>query len=174
MKLIYSLFTSAVLASIALPTYAHGPTPRKTDETVLVAAKPEVVWKLLSDPCAIAKWNPELSACNSNAPNKRTLTLKNGGSISEEVDEQLPAEMSISYRLGADSEVKALPVSSLTGRIKVKAEGEGSKVSWMARYYRADTTNEPPEELNDEAAQNAVDAYVRVALKGLSAMLDKR
>jgi len=169
MRLIYSL----LLIAIALPAAAHGPTPRKTDEAVVVAAKPETVWKQLSDACAIAKWNPELSACSASAPNKRTLMLKNGSSFSEEVDEQVPSEMSISYRLGADSEVKALPVSSLTGRIKVKAEGEGSKITWMARYYRADTTNEPPEELNDEAAQNAVDGYVRSALQGLSVFVDK-
>jgi len=170
MRLIYTL----LLVAIALPAAAHGPTPRKTDEAVIVAAKPEAVWKQLSEACAIAKWNPEVSACNASAPNKRTLTLKNGASFSEEVDEQVPAEMSISYRLGADSEVKALPVSSLTGRIKVKAEGEGSKITWMARYYRADTTNEPPEDLNDEAAQTAVDGYVRSALQGLSAFVDKR
>lgn len=163
MKLLRILLISAII----LPAYAHGPTPQKTDDYILLAATPDVVWKKLSEPCAIASWHPEVSDCQEISPLKRILTLKNGGKISEEVDEILPAEMSISYRLGAESEVKAIPVSSLTGRIKVVAEGAGSKVTWVARYYRADTTNEPPKGLDDGTAQLMVNTYVRSGLEGL-------
>jgi mxaD protein len=75
--------------------------------------------------------------------------------------------MTISYRIGGEIDFKALPVSSLTGRIKVKAEAAGTNVSWLARYYRADTTNEPPKGLDDESALNAVNSYIKAGLSGL-------
>ena len=159
--------TATLLSAIMMPAYAHGPTPQKTDQSALINAAPAAVWKKLSEPCAIANWHSEVSNCESSTALKRTLTLKNGGKINEEIDEILPAEMTISYRLGGDMDIKALPVSSLTGRIKVVAEGAGSRVSWLARYYRFDTTNEPPKGLDDESAQKAVNAYVKTALEGL-------
>ncbi|HEY8354114.1 MAG TPA: SRPBCC family protein [Methylophilaceae bacterium] len=169
MKLLQILCISA----FALPAYAHGPTPQKTDQSVLLAAAPESVWKALSEPCAIADWHPQVVECKADGQLKRTLTLKNGGIIVEEIDEILPEEMSISYRFGSSSEIKAIPVSSLTGRIKVKAEGDKVNVVWIARYYRADTTNEPPAGMDDAAAQLSVNGYVKEGLAGLETHLAK-
>lgn len=163
MKLIYGL----LLTVIAMPAFAHGPTPQKTDQTATLKATPDAVWKQLSEPCAIKNWHPDVADCQSSDPKKRTLTLKNGSKIDEEVDEIVPAEMTISYRIGGEIDVKALPVSSLTGRVKVKANGAGSDVSWLARYYRADTTNEPPKGMDDESATKAVNAFVKAGLTGL-------
>lgn len=163
MKLLYAI----LLTAIALPASAHGPTPRKTDESALIKAPVDVVWKKISEPCAIATWHPEVADCKEISKTKRTLTLKNGGKFTEEFDEVLPAENSISYRLGSGSEIKALPVSSLTGKLKVKAEAGGSRVTWALRYYRADTENEPKEGQDDESAQKAVDSYVKAGLSGL-------
>lgn len=163
MKIIYAI----LLTAIAFPVAAHGPTPRKTDETALIKSPPAEVWKQLSEPCAITSWHPDVAECQEISKTKRTLTLKNGGKITEEIDEILPAEYSISYRLASDSEIKALPVSSLSGRLKVKAEGSGSQVTWALRYYRADTENEPKEGQDDESAQSAVDSYVKAGLAGL-------
>lgn len=164
-----------LLMSIAtLPALAHGPTPQKTDQTVLLDASPKSVWQALSTPCEIANWHPQVADCKADGQLKRTLTLKNGAKLMEEIDEILSDEMSISYRLGSGSEESALPVSSLTGRIKVKAEGEKANVVWIARYYRADTTNEPPKGKDDASAQLAVNSYVREGLLGLEEMLTKK
>ena len=163
MKIIGTL----ILVIIATPAVAHGPTPQKTDETTVINAKSEVVWRLLSEPCAIKSWHPEVADCQSSDAKKRTITLKNGGKIDEEVDEILPAEMSISYRIAGEIDIKALPVSSLTGQIKAKADGDKTSVSWKSRYYRADTTNEPPKGMDDESALKAVNAYVKAGLTGL-------
>lgn len=165
MKLIYAL----VLIAIALPAAAHGPTPRKTDQSLLIKAPSALVWKQLSSLCAIADWHAEVAKCESVSASKRLLTLKNGGKLSEEMDEILPQKLTIAYRLGNDSEAKALAVSSLTGKIKLTTEGAATRVSWMARYYRADTTNEPAADADDAAAQAAVDSYVKTALDGLEA-----
>lgn len=170
MKLLQIMLISA----FAIPAYAHGPTPQKTDQTVLLNTAHDVVWKALSEPCAITAWHPHVVDCKVDGTSRRALTLKNGGTIIEEIDEMLPQEMSISYRLGRDSEVKALPVSSLTGRIKVKAEGDKTNVAWIARYYRADTTNEPPQGLDDAAAQTSINSYVMDGLTGLEAHLEQK
>lgn len=170
MKLLYTL----VLSAMAFPAYAHGPTPQKTDQSVWIAATPAAVWQQLSDPCAISEWDPDIAECKAENDLKRTLVLKNGSSLVEEVDEILPGEMSISYRLGSNSEITALAVSSLTGRIRVKAENGGAAVTWIARYYRADTRNEPPAGMDDAAAKQAVDSYIANALAGLQQQLTKK
>jgi mxaD protein len=169
-KLIYAI----VLIAIALPAAAHGPTPRKTDQSLLIKAPTAVVWEKLSQLCAIADWHAAVSKCESVSATKRVLTLKNGGKISEEMDEILPLKQSIAYRLGRDSEAQGLAVSSLTGKIKLQAEGDATRVSWMARYYRADTTNEPAVGADDAAAQAAVDSYIKAALDGLEADVMKK
>lgn len=170
MKLIYTL----IISTFALPVLAHGPTPQKTEQSVIIKATPAIVWKFISEPCSIKKWHPDVADCQSSDPKKLTLTLKNSSKIDEEVDELDQENMSISYRLASEVDIKALPVSSLTGRIKVTAEQSDAKVSWLARYYRVDTTNEPPEGMDDEAAKNAVNAYVKAALSGLKNALIKK
>ena len=71
------------------------------------------------------------------------------------------------YKRQGEIDIKALPVSSLTGQIKAKADGDKTSVSWKSRYYRADTTNEPPKGMDDESALKAVNAYVKAGLTGL-------
>jgi mxaD protein len=164
----------SMLSLVSTAALAHGPTPQKTDESILVNLAPELVWKKLSEPCAIQHWHPSVTGCESSEQNKRVLTLKTGGKIYEEFDEVLASEMKISYRLGANSDTKALPVSSLNGRISIKPEGVGSRVSWMARYYRVDTTNEPPKGMDDESARNAVNDYVKQGLANLEVNPSKK
>ncbi|MCB5188095.1 SRPBCC family protein [Methylobacillus caricis] len=165
MKLLIAILSLA----IATPALAHGPTPRKTDETVTVKANAESVWAKVSEPCAIAKWHPEVTACEKVDDKTSNITLKNGGKIQQQVDELDVANKTLSYRLGGEIALEALPVSSLTGRIKVDADGSNAKVSWMARFYRFDTGNEPPEGQDDETAQNAVDGFIKAGLAGLEA-----
>jgi mxaD protein len=161
------LITAILAAMIATTAYAHGPTPRKTDESIVVNAMPDVLWQKISEPCAIASWHPEVAKCEA-ADKKRTLTLKNGAQLVEEVDEVATQDMTIAYRLSSEVDIAALPVSSLTGKIKIQPKADGTHITWMARYYRAFTGNEPPEGQDDEAAQAAVDAYVKAGLEGLT------
>jgi mxaD protein len=147
--------------------FAHGPTPQKTDETVQVAATPDVIWKKISEPCGVSKWHPEIAECEVVNEKQQRLTLKNGKKILQEIDEIATAEMTIAYRFAGEVDITALPVSSLNGKIKVAADGSGAKVSWTARYYRAFTGNEPPAGQDDESAKNAIDAFVKAGLNGL-------
>jgi mxaD protein len=129
--------TCLVSACLMSSAFAHGPTPKKIDETVTIAAAPDVVWKKLADFGAISTWHPDISA-----------------------------NRSYSYRMDQEN-VDALPVSSYSATIVVKPAGQGSEVSWSGRFYRGDTNNEPPENLNDEAAIKAMDAFFKHGLAGL-------
>lgn len=152
-----------------LQAWAHGPTPQKTDESIHVESPAEVVWKRVSAPCALAQWHPQVTACEPVSDRQQKLTLHNGKQLLQALDEVNAAEMTVSYRLSGDIDLEALPVSSLNGKIKVVAEGGHAKVSWMARYYRAFTGNEPPAGQDDESAKQAVDGFVKAGLQGLRA-----
>lgn len=162
------VFTMAVGSLLAAgQALAHGPTPQKTDESVQVSSPAAEVWHRISEPCAIAQWHPEVSACQPVNDKQQRLTLKNGKQLLQEIDEVTAADMTVAYRLSGDIDIEALPVSSLNGKIKVSADGSGAKVVWIARYYRAFTGNEPPAGQDDESAKEAVDAFVKAGLQGL-------
>ena len=151
------------------PLVAHGPTPQRADESVTIAAAPDQVFKLLANFGGIGDWHPlvkNVAATGGDAAGaERVLTLAKG-EITEGLDEVDSAARRISFRLSKEN-TEAFPVSFYTATIEVKPAGSGSEVSWDARFYRADTTNEPPEELNDEAAIAAMTDFIRQGLEGL-------
>src|SRR5262245_14005319 len=76
-------------------------------------------------------------------------------------------EMSYSYRID-NVDVKVLPVSNYSATITVlPAEGGKSKVEWRAAFHRGYPDNDPPPELNDEAARAAVGKIYRAGLESL-------
>lgn len=165
------LLAAAFLLGATLPLAAHGPTPQKADETIDIAATPDKVWALISRFGGIGDWHPmvkKVEATGDDAAGaERTLTLE-GGTLTEGLDESDAAARRISWRL-LEENVEAVPVSFYTATIEVTPAGEGSRVSWSARFYRGDTSNFPPDELNDEAAIAAMGAYVTKGLEGLKA-----
>ena len=104
----------------------------------------------------------------------RVLTLKSGAKIVDGLTEYDAAKMTYSYRR-VDDDVKALPVSSYTATITVEPGANGeSKVEWIGRYYRGDTGNEPPEELNDEAAEKAMTEFFLTGLQNLKTLAEHK
>lgn len=150
---------------------AHGPTPQKADESIAIAAPPERVWTMIANFGGIGQWHPllrQVEATGGNAAGaERVLTLDKGA-ITEGLDEVDTAGRRLSYRLSKEN-VEAIPVSFYTATIEVLPTPAGSEVKWGARFYRADTTNEPPDELNDEAAIAAMTDFIRHGLEGLKA-----
>ena len=157
---------------------AHGPTPQKIEADVAIAAPPDAVWAIAGKFGAEADWNPLVASGRSTGDgtkngDTRTLTLKNGGTLHESLDEYDAAQRSYSYRLD-DPDLKALPVSSYSATLTVTPDGTGSKVAWFGRFYRGDTGNEPPEELSDAAGRAAMKAYLETGLAGLKAKVESR
>jgi mxaD protein len=171
----------AVLAAFMLSrrAQAHGPTPQKISQAVDIEAAPERVWAAIKDFGGISRWHPALRASKAdkgNAPGStRTLTFKTGGKLTEGLDEYDAAAHSYAYRMG-EGNLKALPLSSYSASIAVLpgAAPGSSRVEWNARGYRGDTSNEPPEELSDAAAVEAISGFMRSGLDALKHKLEGR
>ncbi|WP_430911589.1 SRPBCC family protein [Methylobacterium sp. sgz302541] len=172
MRRLVQVLLASLAATAAL---AHGPTPQKIDQSITIAAKPEAVWKVVGDFAAIDRWHPDVAKSEGSDGNtaggRRKVTLKTGGTLDEGLDEMNAEGRSYSYRL-SDADLKALPVSSYSATLTVTPDGNGSKVEWIGRFYRGDTGNEPPDELNDEAGKTAMNRYFSDGLKGLKARVE--
>jgi mxaD protein len=155
----------------ATPALAHGPTPIKVDETIVIAAEPKAVWAIAAKFDGLANWHPDVHSVKAKggdaAGAEREITLKNGAVLKEGLDEYDPAAFKYSYRM-SDPNLDALPVSSYSVTLTIEpAAGGGSQVKWYGRLYRGDTSNEPPENLNDDAARTAMSTFLRNGLQGL-------
>lgn len=167
---------AAVAAAFVLPAHAHGPTPHKIEKTVVIDQPAAEVWAEVKNFCDIANWHALVKSCHASGGNKfdgkRDLVLSSGAAITDSLDEYAPGEMSYSYRLETP-DLKRFPVSSYSATLQVLPAGEGkSKVDWIARYYRADTRNFPPEDQGDEAAEAAMTAFYEQGLASLKAKLE--
>jgi mxaD protein len=156
---------------LAWPALAHGPTPIKVDETIVISADPKAVWAVAGKFDGLAGWHPDVQSVNAKggdaAGAEREVTLKKGGVLKEGLDEYDAAAHKLSWRM-SDPNLDALPASSYSLSFSIEpAAGGGSQVKWYGRLYRGDTGNEPPENLNDDAARTAMAAYLHNGLKGL-------
>lgn len=153
------------------PAFAHGPTPIKIDESIVIAADPKAVWAVAGKFDGLANWHPDVQSVKATggdaAGAEREVTFKKGGVLKEGLDEYDPGAFKLSWRM-SDPNLDAMPASSytLTFTIEPAPQG-GSLVKWRGRLYRGDTSNEPPENLNDDAARTAMSNYVRAGLEGL-------
>ena len=168
-----SLLTLPLLPATAL---AHGPTRQKVIKEININAAPADVWKLVSDWNNWAAWHPAIESSTATAANEvgsvRTLKLKGGGQLVEEI-EGLDAEaMTLKYRA---KDGGALPVTNYTSAVIVKAaDGGGTTVTWRGAFYRGFPNNDPPPDQNDEAAVAAVTGVYESGLANLKAVAEKK
>lgn len=176
MKHLPLLFLSFLLFPVT--SIAHGPTPQKGLESVTINAPVEAVWDAIKQFDGIVSWHPDVKASSGDGKNAsdgiRTITLQNGEQILESLDYYSDKDHEYNYRLKTEN-VAALPVSSYTTNIQVKAGGDAntSVATFKSRFYRGDTGNAPPENLNDAAAVKAMDNFFRNGLAGLKQKLEK-
>ncbi|WP_428547199.1 SRPBCC family protein [Profundibacter sp.] len=170
---IYTIMTAfMVLLLSALTAYAHGPSRQKITLTAEVAAPPEEVWAAIGN-FQDMSWHPVVFSTEGEGGNEinatRVLTLgKEGGpTINELLYKYSDEKMSYSYRI-EKVDVKVLPVTNYSSHLTVKPrEGGGSIVEWRGAFYRGYPNNDPPEELNDEAAIAAVTGVYKAGLDAL-------
>jgi carbon monoxide dehydrogenase subunit G len=166
-----------VLAALALfPTLAsaHGPTRQKTAETVEINAPIEKVWDVISN-FQDMSWHPAVEKVEGTGDSKagatRTLTLKSGGAINEKLVEVKPDKHTIKYEI-TEVDPKVLPVNNYSSWLSAKPDGDKTVVEWRGAFYRGYMNNDPPPELNDEAAVTAVKGIYRGGLDGLKAKIE--
>lgn len=184
MKKVSLLFT-ALFFIFSASVQAHGPVRAKLTATVKISASADKVWAVIKHYDDMS-WHPMISATKTSGGNAkgatRTLTLKNGGSITEKMKAYKDKKMSYKYKItdmsivktiqhsGQAEDIPVLPVNNYAATISVKGKGGNSEVSWVATYYRAYLNNNPPAELNEDAADAAVIAIFK---SGLTSLLGK-
>ncbi len=180
-----TLIFSLLFMFVAGAVNAHGPVRAKLTATVTIDAPADQVWDVIKNFDDMS-WHPAIASTAGKGGNKkkatRVLTLKGGGTISEQLKKYDPKKMSIKYKItdmstvntiqhsGQEEKIPVLPVNNYAATLSVKSKGGKSVVSWVATYYRAYLNNNPPEELNEEAADAAV---TNVLTSGLVALLQK-
>jgi len=178
-----SLFVSMVLFIFSAVAVAHGPVRGKMTATVAFDAPADKVWDVINNYDDMS-WHPGIQSVEAdNGNNKgsvRVLTLKGGGKITEELKAYKADKMSYKYKItdmttvktiqhaGQDEDVPVLPVENYQATLTVKQKGAMSVVTWVATYYRGYVNNNPPEELNEEAADEAVSAVLTAGLTSLA------
>lgn len=168
--------------------YAHGPVRQDTDETITINAPAEKVWGIIQN-YGDMSWLPPVKSTDVKGGNEkgatRVLTLKDGGTITEELKKYDAAKMSYSYKItdmstaktithaGAEEKVPVVPVGNYSATITVEAQGAATAVHWKAGYYRAYTNNNPPEEMNEATANAAIKGIFTSGLNNLKALAEK-
>ena len=166
----------AILIGIIVPAMAlaHGPTRQKVTLTAEIPAPPAEVWAVIGN-FQDMSWHPAVhSSTGENGNNidaTRVLTLgaEGGPTISEILYKYSADTMSYSYRI-TDVLVEVLPVTNYSSHLTVKPLDNGnSLVEWRGAFYRGFPNNDPPPELNDEAAVAAVTGIYQAGLDALVA-----
>jgi mxaD protein len=182
------LMASVLLFFFTAVAGAHGPVRQKAEEQITINAPAEKVWALIKN-YGDMSWHPDIFNTSSEGDNKkgatRVLTLKDGGTITEELKKYDEAKMSYAYKItemstaktithaGVEEKVPVLPVDNYSASIEVEAKGDTSVVNWTAGYYRAYTNNNPPAEMNEEAANAAVGTVLKTGLINLKTLAEK-
>ena len=177
-------FLAFFLFLFSAVSYAHGPVRGKMTATVDIEAPAEEVWEIIKNFDDMS-WHPSIKNTEGQGGNDkgatRVLTI-DGGTITEQLKSYNAKKMSYKYKIidmsvvktiqhsGQDEDVPVLPVDNYQGVITVKKKGDSAVVTWVATYYRAYMNNNPPTELNEETADEAVTA---VLTEGLTSLLHK-
>lgn len=171
---------AGVLLACVLPltAFAHGPTRQKVTESVDIDAPAADVWAMIGDFAKADVWLPmvtETRAVGGNLPGAtRTLVLDGGAEINELLKKHDDAKMTLSYRIPEKThDVAILPVNNYSSTLSVEENGDGSTVIWKGAFYRGYPNNDPPPELNDEAAVAAVTGIYKAGLEHLKMLAEQ-
>ena len=165
----------ALLATLAVPTFAHGPTRQKVVEQVTIDAPPATVWARIKNFDALKDWHPAIAESPADKGNEegsvRSLKLKGGGELTETLEAYDDAKMKYSYRA---KDGGALPVTNYTSTLSVRGEGSQSVVEWRGAFYRGYPNNDPPPDKNDEAAVRAITGVYQAGLANLKKLVEAK
>jgi hypothetical protein len=155
--------------SMSGAAWAHGPSRQKVTETVEINAPVDKVWKVVGN-FQDMSWLPIVAKTEGKGGNDinatRTLTLKNGGTVDEQLDKYSAEDHMYAYEI-TKVDVKVLPVNDYSSHITVEADGDKSTVTWWGGFYRGYMLNDPPPDLTDEVSLKAVTDLYKNGLDGL-------
>jgi len=173
------VFLACATLAVTLPydAAAHGPTRQKVTKTIDINAPADKVWARVQNFDDMA-WHPAVAKTTGKGGNEigatRVLNLgtADGPTIDEELSKYDAAKMSYSYRITA-VDVKVLPVTNYSSTLTViPVDDKTSKVEWRGAFYRGFPNNDPPPELNDDAAIAAVSGVYQAGLDNLKTLAE--
>lgn len=187
------LFSQSLLAAILLIpalVMAHGASRITVEENITINADPETVWSTVKQFDNLHSWHPAVKATEADGNDKgaqRTLTFKNDATIKETLRKFDDDGMSLMYAIdemdvvatvtddhGDEYDVPAVPVRNYKSWIRVEAVEAGAEVSWTGKFFRVYNGNHhAPEEISDEAAENAISGFYQAGLKAAKAQLEQ-
>ncbi len=166
---------------------AHGPTRQVVKQQIMIQAPTAEVWAVAGDFFALDKWHPAILRSEKIDDKTRKLNLDEEGKVTltEELKELDPDGMKLKYKIidmtvvekfnfsGIDVTRKALPVDNYSSTIQVVADGDGSVVTWVGKFYRAYLLNPPtPEGMDDATAIETIQGIYNAGLENLAKQFD--
>jgi mxaD protein len=187
------LIKGLILSLFLLPSlaFSHGAPRLQVEESITINADPAAVWAAVKDFDSLHKWLPPIKATEAQGGNEkgatRVLTLANDATITEELKKFDEDKMSFMYQITDMSTVgevvddhddshaiPAVPVSKYKAWITVEAADNGTKVTWLGKFFRAYQGNHhPPAELDDNTAKTAITGIYTTGLENLKSQLEK-
>jgi carbon monoxide dehydrogenase subunit G len=177
------LFLPAFMFLFATGVNAHGPVRGKLTATLSIDAPASKVWDVIKNYNDMS-WLPAVKSVDAKGGNEkgaiRTLHLVKGGTITEELKAYDANKMAYKYKItemsnsgqikhaGQDEPVPVYPVGNYAAEISVTDKAGKAEVEWVATYYRAYVNNNPPAELNEEAADKAVTEVFTTGLNNIA------
>ncbi|RMC35569.1 SRPBCC family protein [Paracoccus alkanivorans] len=183
MKLkLFAAALAAVLAFAGLAN-AHGPSRQKTQMSVTLDASPDEVWEVIGHfddmswhpAVASTEMTPEGAPADVPDESTRVLHLKadeGDPTITEQLIGLDPEKRMYKYMI-TDVAVEVLPVTNYSSTLQVKDKDGKAEVIWKAGFYRGFPNNNPPAELNDEAAIAAVEGIYQAGIGALAERFGK-
>lgn len=171
----------AVMAMTGIAS-AHGPSRLKTEQSVVLDATPAEVWEVIGHfddmswhpAVASTAMTPEGAAADVPDESTRVLTLAAEGDPT--ITEQLMAidndKMNYKYMI-TEVDTAVLPVTNYSSTLMVKDKDGQAEVTWKGGFYRGFPNNDPPAELNDDAAIAGVDGIYQAGLDALAERFGK-
>lgn len=178
-RILNSALIGLALIGSALPgaAWAHGPTRQKVTETIQINAPPAKVWAVIGNFQDLS-WLPIVKATTGEGGNtagsaKRHVDLGGGAGLDEELTKYDADKFSYSYYVPT-VDVKVLPVNNYSSTIDIvpSDDGKTSTVEWHGAFYRGYPNNDPPPDLNDEAAIKAVSGVYQAGLAALKKKIE--
>lgn len=173
----------AVALGLTATAQAHGPARIKTEQSVVLNATPDEVWQAIGRFDDMS-WHPAVASTEMTAdspdavtPDKstRVLHLKADAgdpTITETLTKWQPEKRCYGYLI-KEVDVKVVPVTNYAATLCVNDEAGKAKVVWKGGFYRGFPNNEPPADLNDDAAIKAVTGIYQGGLDALAEKFGK-
>lgn len=157
----------------ALSSAAPGKTSLQVSKTMIINADAHKVWALAGDFAGMQHWHPAVAStamenrllANGKSETVRHLTLKDGGTIVENLVSLDPSKMRIKYAIMES----VLPISDYSATMTVKALPHGkAEVHWQGHFNRAYQGSAPiPAGQDDATALKVVTQVYETGLANL-------